>query len=101
MVADERLTQAISMHQAGRLSEAKTQYLRILRHRPADPDALHFLGVLSHRLGESEAGLELIRRSLEIAPRNSHAWLNLGNILLEGDRVQDAHSAYRHATDCA
>jgi predicted TPR repeat methyltransferase len=98
---DARLAQAIAMHQSGRLREAETYYERILRHWPAEPDALHFLGVLRHNLGKSEAGIELIRRSLKLAPRNSHAWLNLGNILLELDRAQDAHGAYEQATDCA
>lgn len=101
MVADERLAQAIAMHRSGRLREAQKCYERILRRRPAEPDALHFLGVLRHNLGESEAGIELIRRSLYIAPRNSHAWLNLGNILLELERAQEAHDAYQQATDCA
>ena len=96
-----RLAQAMALHQSGRLREARKHYEQILRQRPIDADALHFLGVLRHNLGESEAGIELIRRSLKIAPRNSHAWLNLGNILLELDRAQAAHSAYQQATDCA
>jgi predicted TPR repeat methyltransferase len=99
--SDERLAQAIAMHQAGRLREAQNHYECILRHRPADTDTLHYLGVLRHNLGESAAGIELILRSLKIAPRNSHAWLNLGNILLEIDRAQDAYSAYQQAAEFA
>ena len=61
--------------------------------KAAHPDALHFLGVLTHNQGDSSAGICLIERSLQIAPRNAHAWLNLGNVWLELDCADKAHAA--------
>jgi predicted TPR repeat methyltransferase len=48
---------------------------------------------------QSEEGILLVRRSLEAAPGNAHAWNNLGNMLqVTGDR-QAAIDAYRRATE--
>jgi predicted TPR repeat methyltransferase len=90
----QRLQAAIKAHQAGQLAAARAGYEAVLALRPADPDALHFFGVLLHNQGDSAAGVASIRRSLAVAPDNPHAWLNLGNILLEQDRSAEARAAY-------
>ena len=91
------LQEALTAHQSGRLAEALPLYERALNERPADPDALHFFGLLRHNLGQSAAGIELIKQSLELAPDNPHAWINLGNILLELGRHTHAKRAYQEA----
>jgi predicted TPR repeat methyltransferase len=42
-----------------------------------------------------------IRRSLKAAPNNAHAWLNLGNILLEQDQSSEARAAYERCAELA
>jgi predicted TPR repeat methyltransferase len=95
--SEQRLAAAIKAHQAGELEAARGGYEAVLALRPADPDALHFYGVLQHNQGNSAAGMDSIRRSLRTAPRNPHAWMNLGNILLEQDCSREAKEAYERA----
>src|SRR6266853_6585086 len=77
------IARAIAAHRAGRLREAKSRYQRVLGLDSNDPDALNFLGMLEFQNGERERGIELVQRSLNCAPRNPHAWINLGNMLAE------------------
>jgi predicted TPR repeat methyltransferase len=95
------LQEAMLAHRNGRLEDARLQYQGVLKRRPDDPDALHYFGVLHHNLGRSGAGVGYIRRSLQIAPANAHAWLNLGNILLEQEQPVEARAAYERATRLA
>jgi predicted TPR repeat methyltransferase len=95
------LQAAIKAHQAGQFAAARGGYEAVLALRPADPDALHFFGVLHHSEGRSAEGVASIRRSLKAAPNNPHAWMNLGNILLEQEQSQDAKAAYERAVSLA
>jgi len=95
------LQAAIKAHQAGQFAVARGGYEAVLALRPADPDALHFFGVLHHNQGNSAEGVASIRRSLKAAPNNPHAWMNLGNILLEQDQSQEAKAAYERAAALA
>ena len=95
------LQAAMQAHQAGQLAAARDGYEAVLALRPGDPDALHFIGVLHHKQGNSVAGVASIRRSLKAAPNNAHAWMNLGNILLEQDQSQEAKAAYERAVALA
>lgn len=90
---------AIELHRAGRLAEAETVYLHLLRLRPNDADALHFLGMLRMHQGRRPAAIEFIQRSLKIVATNPHAWNNLGNLLLAEDRQDEAENAYQRATN--
>jgi predicted TPR repeat methyltransferase len=92
------IEKAIQMHQAGRLADAEAAYLGLLRTRPNDADALHFLGLLRMHQGRRPAAIELIQRSLRILSTNPHAWNNLGNLLLAEDNQDEAEAAYMRAT---
>lgn len=96
-----KIEKAIELHKAGRLSEAEVAYRAILRARPNDADALHFLGMLRMHQGRRPEAIELVRRSLKQAPNNCHAWNNLGNMLLDAKRHDEAEEAYRRATSIA
>ena len=53
------LQQAVALHQAGRLVEARAVYQRILMAQPRHADALHLLGVIraqQRRLDEARWG---------------------------------------------
>ncbi len=88
---------AIELHRAGELHDAEILYRRILEAAPDDPDALHYLGVLSHQQGRSEEAVTLIRRALDLAPDYADALSNLGNVLREMGRPADAEASYRQA----
>lgn len=98
------LLKAIATHRAGRASEARSMYRRILRRRPHDPDALNFLGMLEFQDGGDSGrarGIELLRRSLSNLPTNPHAWINLGNMLIGVGDEEGAVNAYGRANELA
>ncbi|WP_175784584.1 tetratricopeptide repeat protein [Burkholderia ambifaria] len=92
----QALQEALAHHQAGRLAQAKTLYDGILNAQPGQPDAMHFLGLLACQLKQYDAGLALMERSLAARPDASY-FNNLGNMLRECGRLDDAIAHYRRA----
>ncbi len=93
------IEQAIELHRKGRLAQAEAIYLRLLRTRPNDVDALHYLGILRMNQDRIDQAVELVQRSLKLAPRNFHAWNNLGNLLISKNDEDGAEKAYSNATN--
>jgi len=95
------IERAVAAHRAGRHKEAETAYRRILRQRPRDPDAKHYLGLLNFQRGDPETAIRMIRDSLQVAPGNPHAWINLGNVLMARGTPAEAQQAYERALELA
>ena len=95
------LRDAMIAHRAGRLVDAETGYHEVLRHRPAEPRALHFLGLLQFHRGDLEGGIERVLHSLRSEPGNARAWNDLGGMLIAVGRTAGAKDAYRRATEAA
>jgi tetratricopeptide (TPR) repeat protein len=91
------LQRALAEHQAGRLAQAEAAYRAVLAADPAQPQALHWLGVLYHQTGRTEAAEPLIRRALAVAPDIADAHNNLGKILRDNGRPRDAALSFRNA----
>jgi predicted TPR repeat methyltransferase len=91
----------VGLHKDGCLEDAGMVYRDILRSVPEHPDALHFMGVLKHQLGDSREAAELIGRALEIVPDNPSMLSNFGNVNRELDRLEVAEEAYRKAIELA
>lgn len=98
---DEVLREAMIAHRAGRMAAAEMGYRRVLKHRPDDPKALHFLGLLQFHEGDALGGIGHVSRSLEHEPSNARAWNALGSMLIAVDRSAEAARAYRRATEVA
>lgn len=77
------LWQANAHHQAGRLREAEQLYRQVLAREPGNADAMHYLGLLGHQIGQTAAGLELLRRSVQLASNSPGYRLNLARVLQE------------------
>jgi predicted TPR repeat methyltransferase len=90
----QALEAARELLRQGHLDAAEHVYSRLLTHDPQQPDAMHYLGVLRHRTGRHEEGLQLVRSSLAIAPGHAWMWNNFGNVLLEQQRADEALAAY-------
>ncbi|HET7538831.1 MAG TPA: tetratricopeptide repeat protein [Polyangiaceae bacterium] len=106
LTIEDALAFAIQLHQdafrardSAGLLKARTVYERILEAVPEHADALHFLGVLLHQIGETEGGLELIARAMLARPNDAMMYNNLGNVLTEKDRHEEAAVAYRRAIE--
>ena len=88
-------------HQDDELDTAERLYRQVLDWQAAQPDALHYLGVLCHQRGCSDEAVELVRTALRIIPNHPDAHNNLGNIHKECGRLAEAEACYRRALDCA
>jgi predicted TPR repeat methyltransferase len=95
------LQEAMRAHRHGHLDQAEPLYRKAIRAHAAQPDALHFLGVLCHQRGRSDEGIDLIRQALRIIPGHADVHNNLGNIFKECGRLAEAEASYRHALDFA
>ena len=91
------LDKALALHRAGRLEDAGRLYEQILAADPGNASAWHFVGVVYHQLGNSDAAVSAIIRALELDPRYADAANNLGNVYRECGQFDDALAAYERA----
>ena len=93
----EAIQAGLHHHQAGRLAEAEVCYRRVHEADPANPDALHLLGVLAGQRGNREAAVELIGKAVALQPGSPFFQLNFGNALKDIGRRAEAEASYRRA----
>jgi tetratricopeptide (TPR) repeat protein len=84
------LSEAVRLHQEGRLDEAETLYNRVLKLDRAHFDALHLLGMLQHQRGKPAEAHRLISAALKVRPRSPDALSNLGQVLHAQKRDDEA-----------
>jgi tetratricopeptide (TPR) repeat protein len=82
--------QGLTLHQAGRLDEARERYDAVLAADPDHFDALHLKGVACIQAGQLMRGAELIERATRIRPLVAAAHGNLANALNGLGRHEDA-----------
>jgi predicted TPR repeat methyltransferase len=92
---DDALKLAIDTHRQGQPRLAAQHYAAILEVAPRHPDALHYMGVAQHQLGNHDAALRLIGNALEAAPDYVDARNNLGNVQKEMGLFAEAEQSYR------
>ncbi len=88
---------ALKHHQAGQFQKAESIYRQILLDNPNHPDALHLLGVLTHRFGKNSIAAELINKAIVNNPKNPIFHFNLGVVLNALGKWKDAAKAYEQA----
>lgn len=96
LISPATLAQAMAHHQAGRLDEAARLYGQVLTAEPANPDALHLLGVIAQQRGDCQTSITLIEQAIGLRP-NAHYHCNLANALTGVGRHQDAVQACHRA----
>ena len=85
--------QAFSLHQQGKVGQAKEIYQKILEKQPKHFDALHLLGLIALQTNDPKRAVDLIGQALEIDPNVSAAYCNHGNALQE---LKQYHAALRN-----
>jgi tetratricopeptide (TPR) repeat protein len=94
---NKALDSVLTSFHSGRLKQAKKLCKEILRKRPDNAQALHYLGVIYHKLGDHEAAIKNIKRSLQTDPAYADAYYNLGNIYQDMKQLDSAIACYRKA----
>lgn len=85
-----RLLSAIADHQAGRVEQAESVYLAVLRRDPSHADASHLLGVALHQRGDLQGGQRWIERAIELAPAEPLYVNNLAQLHEQQGRLDQA-----------
>ncbi len=95
------LIEAISLLRHGRVDEAESTLDAVLAADPAQPDALHLLGLCRHERHQPESAEQLIREAIRCWPADDPnvcvPWHNLGNVLAECAEPEEAIEAYGRA----
>jgi predicted O-linked N-acetylglucosamine transferase (SPINDLY family) len=95
----EMVSRALELQRAGRLKEAVEQLERAIGLEPEWFDALQLLGVLRFRLGDVQAGIELMQKACRQNPNHAPTLNNLGNALQAANRLDEAIDCYRRAIE--
>ena len=91
------LAAAIALHQQGQLEQARQGYGAILASDPSSAAAHHYLGMLEHQSGNPMAALPHLRTAVQSEGAEPFYWVNLGNLLKDLQRPQEAEEAYQRA----
>ena len=91
------LTNAVALHQAGRLAEAENVYKQVLEIQPDQFESLHHLGIILFQRGDPAAAVAQIDRALKRNPNDAAALNNRGNALLALLRFDEALASYDRA----
>ena len=92
--SDKLFTQAVTLHQQGKMVEAVRAYAQILSKEPRHPDIYNNLGVALRTLGKLEAAVACYRRALAYGQEAANVYSNLGNALRELARFEEAEAAH-------
>src|SRR5438045_3643916 len=85
------LEQALEHHRAGRLPQAEQIYRQVLGVDARNFAALHMLGLLAHQAGPPA------QRAVQLAPDHPQALNNLGSILTDLGRPEEALPLHQRA----
>lgn len=94
---DDALRAAQDHHRAGKLEHAERIYRDILGIEPENPNALHLLGLIAQRQGNTAMALDLIQRAIHAASGHDVFFVSLGDALKADDQFGDAIEAYEGA----
>lgn len=95
--APDILQQALDLHRAGRLAEARDAYGRVIATRPDHGTARHCLGVLELSLGNPRAAVAHLDTAARLEPSNAAVIIDLGRALLADGRLEPAGRAFEAA----
>lgn len=95
------LQHGLTLHQSGRLDEARDVYRQVLQVAPETADAWHFMGLLLHQQGHSEQAITAMEQAIRLNSANAVFYGNLGGVLMATDRHDEAESVLRRGLEVA
>ena len=93
----DRLQQALALHQRGMLSDAEKICEAILRQQPSHVIALHLSGVIALQTQRTDRGVALIGQAIRLKPDYAEAHRDLGSGLFASNRFKEALASYDRA----
>ena len=99
MGAADVLARGIEHHNSGRLQAAIADYQRVYTAQPDNFDAIHLMGVAAYGMRHFSLAEKLIRAALRLRPDAPEALNNLGNVLHDTDRPEEALHTYLRALE--
>ncbi len=97
--AETALHEGLAHHRAGRLSEARDCYDRVLAWHPTHPDALHFMGLIAQAGDDLARAEEFIGKAIAEAPDRPTFQFNLGVVLSQKGDVRGAIVCFQRASE--
>jgi predicted O-linked N-acetylglucosamine transferase (SPINDLY family) len=94
---ETKLQQCLALQQRGRFSEAERTYQEIIQEDPTCFIAQHQLGVLALQTHQTQRGVELIAKAIDLNPNVAAAYNNLGIGLSDLKRYEEAIASYNKA----
>ena len=91
------MSEALQLHQQGKLVEAEARYREILVAVPRHAEALHMLGIVALQQRRFDDADRLIGESLAIRPDNAETLSNRATALRALGRLDDALASYDKA----
>jgi Flp pilus assembly protein TadD len=93
---DGLMSEALALHHAGKVREARERWEAAHRLDPDNADVLHFLGVCHGQENDRAGAIELIRRAID-TKKTPQFCSNLGLMLHQSGQVEQAAAAFRDA----
>jgi len=97
--AEEKLAEALALHQQGQLADAEPIYREVLASAPEHPTALSLLGTVCLQTGRDEDAAEFLERAVALKPDEPGWFGNLGVVLRRLERYPEAASALERALE--
>jgi predicted O-linked N-acetylglucosamine transferase (SPINDLY family) len=93
----QKLEQALALHQSGHLAQAERLYEQLLKDQPTHSDVLHLLGVVHAQRQDPRKALECFDRAIHLDPGNGVMHFNRAHALQDLKQWQTALAGYDRA----
>ena len=90
---------AAKLFRRGDIAAAEQAARALLARNAADVPALNLLGVILRRLGNGRDAEAALAEAARLAPADAMPWINLGNVLLDGNEPERAAEAFHAAAE--
>jgi len=97
--ADELMAEGRARFDANDLVKAQLLFEEVLELEPGHADALHFMGLTGHRVRDLGFAMEYLERSIQARPDDAVFHNNLGSILVQAGRTEEAAGFFRKALE--